>query len=54
MEVMGADHMLFSADYPFEKMEDAANWFDRVPMSDAQRIQVGRTNAIQLFKLDLK
>src|SRR5215470_15822544 len=53
MEVMGVDRMLFSADYPFEKMEDAANWFDRVPMTDAQRLQVGRTNAIRLFKLDL-
>jgi gamma-resorcylate decarboxylase len=51
MKVLGVNRMLFSADYPFEKMEDAANWFDKTPMSDADRLQVGRTNAIKLFKL---
>lgn len=54
LEVMGLDRMLFSADYPFEKMEDAANWFDNTPLSDAERLQIGRTNAIQLFNLDLE
>ena len=54
LEVMGVDHMLFCTDYPFEKMEDAANWFDNTPLTDAQRLQIGRTNAIKLFKLDLK
>ena len=54
LEVMGLDRMLFSADYPFEKMEDAANWFDNTPLSDAERLQIGRTTAIQLFNLDLE
>lgn len=54
LEVMGVDRMLFSADYPFEKMEDAANWFDNTPLADADRLQVGRTNAIKLFNLNLK
>jgi gamma-resorcylate decarboxylase len=54
LTVMGADHMFFSADYPFEKMEDAANWFDNTPLSDADRLKIGRTNAIKLFKLNLK
>jgi 2,3-dihydroxybenzoate decarboxylase len=54
LEVMGADRMMFSADYPFEKMEDAANWFDNTPLSDELRLQIGRTNAIKLFKLPLK
>jgi 2,3-dihydroxybenzoate decarboxylase len=53
LEVMGIDRMFFSADYPFETMEDAANWFDNTPISEAQRLQIGRTNAIRLFKLDL-
>ena len=34
LEVMGADRMMFSADYPFEKMEDAAIWFDNASRSD--------------------
>ena len=53
-EVMGDDRMLFSADYPFEKMEDAANWFDNTPLSDAERSEIGRTNATKLFNLDLE
>src|SRR5437016_411795 len=53
LEVMGVDRMMFSADYPFEKMQDAATWFDKTPLTDAQRLQIGRTNAIKLFKLNL-
>jgi 2,3-dihydroxybenzoate decarboxylase len=45
--------MLFSADYPFETMEDAANWFDNTPMDEADRLKIGRTNAVDLFKLKL-
>jgi 2,3-dihydroxybenzoate decarboxylase len=54
LEVMGADRVLFSADYPFETMEDAAQWFDNTPLSDSDRLKIGRTNAIKLFGLDLK
>ena len=46
--------MSFSTDYPFERMEDASDWFDKTPLSDAERLQIGRTNAIKLFKLNLK
>src|SRR3954471_20774808 len=53
LEVMGVDRMMFSADYPFETMEDAATWFDKTPLSEAERLQIGRTNAIKLFKLNL-
>ena len=54
LEVMGAGRIMFSADYPFEKMQDAADWFDNTPLSEADRLQIGRTNAIKLFKLNLK
>ena len=50
---MGAT-MMFSADYPFKKMEDAANWFDKTPLTNAQRLQIGRANVINLFKLNLQ
>ena len=53
LEVMGTDRVLFSADYPFETMEDAARWFDNTPLSDSDRLRIGRTNAIELFKLPL-
>ncbi|HUT47754.1 MAG TPA: amidohydrolase family protein [Alphaproteobacteria bacterium] len=55
LEVMGTDRMYFSADYPFEKMEDAADWYDATPtIADSDRERIGRTNAIKLFNLDLE
>lgn len=54
LEMMGADRLYFSADYPFERMEDAANWFDSTPViDDEQRQTIGRENAIKLFDLDM-
>jgi len=49
---LSADHVLFSTDYPYESMREAATWFDRVPISESDRIKIGRTNARQLFRLD--
>lgn len=53
LEVMGSDRLLFSSDYPFETMEDAANWFDAAPLSTTDRLRIGRRNAIELFRLPL-
>ncbi|SNT31081.1 2,3-dihydroxybenzoate decarboxylase [Noviherbaspirillum humi] len=50
---MGADRIMFSVDYPFEKHEDAATWFDSVHISENDRVKIGRQNAIRLFGLDL-
>ncbi len=55
LEMLNNDQVYFSSDYPFEKMEDASDWYDATDViSDAQRLKLGRTNAINLFKLDLK
>ena len=53
IQEMGIDRVLFSVDYPFETTDDAVGWFDNAELSDADRLQIGRTNAIKLFKLDL-
>jgi 2,3-dihydroxybenzoate decarboxylase len=54
LEVLDNDKVYFSADYPFEKMEDAVDWYDSTAVvSEQQRRKIGRTNAIKLFKLDL-
>ncbi len=50
---IGADRVMFSVDWPFEEIELAANWFDAVDMSEGDRLKIGRTNAAQLFKLDV-
>jgi len=51
MEV-GSDRIMFSVDYPFEKCSEAATWFDNLHISERDRRKMGRTNALQLFKLE--
>jgi len=55
LDTLDHDKIYFSADYPFERMQDAAEWYDATPVISAeQRLKIGRGNAIRLFKLDLK
>ena len=51
MAEIGEDRVLFSVDYPFESMQDAATWFDNAAINDNTREKIGRTNAEHLFKL---
>jgi predicted TIM-barrel fold metal-dependent hydrolase len=48
---VGADRILFSADWPFENVDHAAQWFDSATISEADRKKIGRDNALRLFKL---
>jgi 2,3-dihydroxybenzoate decarboxylase len=48
---IGEDRVLFSVDYPFESMQEAATWFDNAAINDNTREKIGRTNAQRLFKL---
>jgi 2,3-dihydroxybenzoate decarboxylase len=50
---VGIDRVMFSVDYPFEATEEGAVWFDNANLTEADRVQIGRDNAIKLFKLDL-
>ena len=50
---IGSDRILFSTDWPFENIDHAAIWFDETCISSADRQKIGRTNAIELFKLNL-
>ncbi len=48
---IGADRILFSSDWPFENIDHAADWFDTASISENDRLKIGRTNALKLFKL---
>src|SRR5256714_5520893 len=48
---IGIERVLWSADYPFEDIADAAEWIDTAPISKADREKICRTNALKLFKL---
>jgi gamma-resorcylate decarboxylase len=48
---IGADRILFSTDWPFENIDHAAVWFDAADISEPDRLKIGRSNAVELFKL---
>ena len=39
---IGVDRVMFSADYPYETMEEAAGWFDTSLLSHNDSVKVGR------------
>jgi 2,3-dihydroxybenzoate decarboxylase len=49
---LGADRILFAADYPFEKTQDASSWLDSAPISEADRMKIGRSNAQRVLGID--
>jgi len=51
---IGSDRILFSADWPFENIDHASDWFDVAPIAENDRQKIGRDNARTLFKLDSK
>lgn len=51
IQEVGADRLLFSADYPFEDMREASTWFDALELNDADLTKIARTNAQRLLKL---
>lgn len=52
MLVVGADRILFASDHPFEKISDAAEWFDSVDtISETDWVKIARTNAEKLLNL---
>jgi predicted TIM-barrel fold metal-dependent hydrolase len=48
---VGIDRVLWSADYPFEDISDAASWIDALAISEADKQKIVRQNARKLFKL---
>lgn len=52
MMELGSDRIMFSSDYPFEQVTQAANWFDAIEIAESKRHKIGRLNAKKLFKLD--
>lgn len=51
IEEVGADRVLFAVDYPYESIREGCEWFDSVPLADADREKIGRSNARRLLQL---
>jgi predicted TIM-barrel fold metal-dependent hydrolase len=48
---LGADHILFGTDYPFETMADATRFLATAPVSEADRAKIAHQNAESLLKI---
>ena len=46
---IGADRILFSADWPFENIDHAAQWFDAATISEADRKKIFEDNARRVY-----
>lgn len=48
---LGADRVMFSADYPFESAEEAGHFMDTVPLDEKLREQIAYSNARNILRL---
>jgi gamma-resorcylate decarboxylase len=53
IEELGADRVMFAADYPFEEMSDGAQWFDALELDRRTHAKLARENALELLGQDL-
>jgi hypothetical protein len=48
---LGTDRIMFSVDYPFENMDDAADWIETCDIGEDDRSKIAYGNAKRLLKL---
>ncbi|MFI9381911.1 amidohydrolase family protein [Kutzneria sp. NPDC052558] len=48
---VGADHIMFASDYPYDMATDAARWIEAAPISENDRRKICYGNAAALFGL---
>jgi 5-carboxyvanillate decarboxylase len=48
---MGSDHLMFSSDYPYENIEQAANFIEHAPISDTDKEKIMHGTAEKLLKM---
>ena len=52
IDAIGADRVMFSVDYPFEKPQDADDWIEAAPLTEKEREMVCAGNAKALLGLN--
>lgn len=50
-EQVGADHILYSSDYPYVSMKDTLDFVDQLDISEEDKDKILYKNAQQLFNL---
>lgn len=51
LEVLGADRIMFAADYPYESVEEGVQFLDTVAITDEEREKIYCSTAQRIFKL---
>jgi 5-carboxyvanillate decarboxylase len=51
LEVLGAERVLFAADYPYESVQEAVSFLDNASISDEVRAALYWRNASKVFHL---
>ncbi len=51
IDVLGADHVLWAIDYPYEEMDPSVKFMNEAPLSTAERAALFHSNAARLFHL---
>jgi len=51
IDALGASRVMFSADYPFESIQEAGHFMDSVPLDEAVRADIAFNNASRLLGL---
>jgi 2,3-dihydroxybenzoate decarboxylase len=51
ISALGADRVMFAADYPFEQADEAGHFIDTVPLSEKVRADICVNNAVRLLGL---
>lgn len=51
IDALGIDNVMFSADYPFESLEEAAKFIDEVPLSETERRAICFANAERILRI---
>lgn len=52
IDILGADRVMFAADYPMENQREVVEAYRAIPLSDAERLQISELTARRVFKLD--
>lgn len=52
LEVLGAERIMFAADYPYESVAEGVQFLDTVDITEVQRQKIYAGNAERIFKLD--
>ena len=52
LDAMGAENVMFSIDYRFEKTELATQFIETAKVAEAERVQVASGNAKRILHLD--